>query len=426
MIVGVVASPPVSYQWFAGGVAVAGATSPSLTFSPASANDSGSYTVVITNPAGSVTTASAALTVEPAGSAPVPVTVVLQPYPVSTPVGGQATFTAAVTGDATLSYQWRKNQSPIPGATGPSFTISNVQYSDAGIYDLVASNVFSTAYSVPTPLTVTPAGVPSRLVNVSARGQSGTGSGELTVGFVIGGTGSESTLVRAVGPTLATFGVTGVLPDPKLTLFGTNQTVLATNDGWGGTAALSAAFAETGAFALPTNSLDAAILSSLPVGAYTADVQGESGDTGVVLLEVYDADTVAQPTANCVNVSVRGSAGGGANVLTVGFVIAGPSSMTLLIRGIGPGLAAYSVSGALADPELTVFDSHQDVLAFNDVWGGTEALEAAFGAVGAFSLQAGSKDSAVLVTLLPGAYTAQVSSVSGATGIALLEVYEMP
>jgi hypothetical protein len=113
-------------------------------------------------------------------------------------------------------------------------------------------------------------------------------------------------------------------------------------------------------------------------------------------------------------------------VLTVGFVIAGPSSMTLLIRGIGPALATYSVSGALPDPELTIFDVNQNVVGFNDVWGGTEALQAAFGAVGAFSLPAASKDSAVMVTLLPGAYTAQVSSVSGTTGIALLEVYEMP
>jgi hypothetical protein len=426
LIVGVVAPPPVNYQWYVGGAAIAGATSSSLTFSPVAASDAGTYTVVISDPAGSVTSSSAALTVAAAGGPPVSVSIVLQPAPVSTPVGGQATFTAAVTGDATITYQWRKNQSPIPGATGTSFTISNAQYSDAGTYDLVASNVFSTAYSNPTPLTVTPAGVPSRLINVSARGFTGTGSQVLTVGFAVGGTGTEPTLVRAVGPTLATFGVTGVLADPQLTLFNSNQSVLATNDGWGGTAALSAAFAQTGAFALPADSLDAALESSLPVGEFTANVQGASGDTGVVLLEVYDADTVPQPTAHYVNMSVRGLAGSGSNVLTVGFVIAGPSSMTVLIRGVGPALTGYSVSGALADPELTVFDTNQNAVGFNDVWGGTEALQAAFSAVGAFSLPAASKDSALLVTLLPGAYTAQVSSVSGSTGIALLEVYVMP
>lgn len=426
LIVAVVAPPPVTYQWSKGGVAIPGATSPSLTFSPVAATDAGTYSVAIADRAGSVTSSSAALTVAPAGGPPVPVTIVLQPNAVSTPVGGQATFTAAVTGDSTLTYQWRKNQSPIAGATGASFTISNAQYSDSGTYDLVASNGFSAAYSFPTPLTVTPAGVPSRLINVSARGFSGVGGQALTVGFVVGGTGAESTLVRAVGPTLSNFGVTGVLADPQLTLFDSNRNVLATNDNWGGTAALSTAFAETGAFALPAASLDSAVLSSLPLGAYTADVQGANGGTGVVLLEVYDADTVPAPTAHYVNVSVRGLAGSGSNVLTVGFVIAGPSSKTVLIRAIGPALTGFSVSGALADPQLTVFDTNQNVVGFNGNWGGTAALQAAFGTVAAFSLPAASRDSALLITLLPGAYTAQVSSAGGSTGIALLEVYEMP
>jgi hypothetical protein len=426
LIVAVVAPPPVHYQWSKSGTAIPGATSPSLTFSPVAASDAGSYSVVITDPAGSVTSSSATLTVAPAGGPPVPVTIALQPSAVSTPVGGQASFTAAVTGDATITYQWRKNQSPIAGATGTTFVISNAQYSDAGTYDLVASNGFSTAYSFPTPLTVTPAGAPSRLVNVSARGFSGAGSQALTVGFVIGGTGSESALVRAVGPTLSNFGVTGILADPQLTLFDSNRNVLSFDDNWGGTAALSASFAETGAFPLPPASLDAAVLSSLPPGAYTAEVQGANGGTGIVLLEVYDADTVAQPTAHYVNVSVRGLAGSGSNVLTVGFVISGPSRKTVLIRGIGPTLSGFSVAGALADPQLTVLDQNQNVVGFNDDWGGTTALQDAFSAVAAFPLPPASRDSALLITLAPGPYTVQVTGAAGSTGIALLEVYEMP
>jgi hypothetical protein len=187
-----------------------------------------------------------------------------------------------------------------------------------------------------------------------------------------------------------------------------------------------AAFARTGAFALPPTSLDDAVLASLAPGAYTAEVQGANGGTGVALLEAYDADTAAQPTARYTDLSVRGMTGSGSNVLTAGFVIAGPSSKTVLIRGIGPALAGFSVSGALPDPELTVFDSNQSVVGFNDVWGGTAALQAAFSTAGAFPLSASSKDSAVLVTLLPGAYTAQVTSAGGSTGIALIEVYEMP
>jgi hypothetical protein len=426
LIVAVVAPPPVTYQWSKAGTAIPGATSPSLTISPVAASDAATYSVAIADPAGSVTSMSVALTVAPTGGPPVPVTIVLQPNPISTPVGGQATFTAAVTGDSALTYQWRKNQSPIAGATGPSFTISNAQYSDAGTYDLVASNGFSSAYSFPTPLTVVPAGPPSRLVNLSTRGLSGSGAQALTASFVVVGTGTVSTLVRAVGPTLANFGVTGVLANPQLTLLGSNGKVLASNNSWGGTAALIAAFGETGAFALPPASLDDALLSSLPPGGYTAEVQGANGAMGVVLLEVYDADTVAQPTSHYTNLSVRGLTGSGSNVLTAGFVIAGPSSMTVLIRAIGPSLAGFSVSGALPDPEVTVRDANQNAVGFNDVWGGTAALQAAFSTAGAFPLSASSMDSALLVTLQPGTYTAQVSSAGGSTGIALLEVYEMP
>jgi hypothetical protein len=100
--------------------------------------------------------------------------------------------------------------------------------------------------------------------------------------------------------------------------------------------------------------------------------------------------------------------------------------MTVLIRGIGPTLAEYSVSGSLADPQLTVFDSNQNVEGFNDGWGGSAALQAAFSEVSAFPLPVTSKDSAIVVTLSPGAYTAQVSGAGGTTGIVLLEVYEMP
>jgi len=427
LIVGVVGPPPISYQWYDGGIAIPGATSTSLTFSPATAGNAGNYSAVITDPAGSVTTSTVALTVNPAGSAPVPVSIVLQPLPVSTPVGGIATFTVAVTGDASITYQWRKNQSNIAGATGPSFSIANVQASDGGTYDVVASNAFSSGYSFPTPLTITTAGTPSRLTNLSVRGFDGTAANALVIGVVVGGTGTKSALVRAVGPTLSQFGVTGLLAAPQLSVLNSSQAVVASDAAWGGTAALSAAFAETGAFPLPPTSLDSAVLAALPAGSYTAQVAGASGGTGVVLLEVYDADTAVSPTTSFIDLSARGMAGSGANELTVGFVISGTSSETVLIRAVGPTLAtAYSVAGAMANPELTVFNSSQAVVGFDNVWGGTAALQAAFTAVGAFALPATSADSALLITLPPGAYTAQANGANGSTGIALLEVYAVP
>ncbi len=350
LIVGVVGSPPITYQWSKDGVAIAGATSTSLTFSPVALSDAGTYSVAITDPAGTVTSSGAALTVAPAGGPPVSTSVVLQPNPVSTTVGGEATFTVAVTGDAPVTYQWRKNQAPIAGATGPSFSLSDVQSSDAGIYDVVVANGFSAAYSFPTLLTVTPVAAPSRLTNVSARGVVGASDPALIIGFVVGGTGTEETLLRAVGPTLSSFGVTGVLANPQLVVSDSSQNVVASDAAWGGTAALSNAFVQSGAFPLPPTSMDSAVLESLQPGSYTAQATGANGGSGVVLLEAYDADTTTTPTANFINVSERGFSGNGSSVLTVGFVITGNSSMTVLIRGIGPTLSEFSVGGAMANP----------------------------------------------------------------------------
>jgi len=426
LLVGVVGSPPVTYQWSKGGVAIPGANSANLTFTSVALSDAGTYSVVITDPAGFVTSSSVALTVSPAGGPPVVVSIVLQPAPVSTTVGGAATFTVAVTGDASIIYQWRRNQAPIAGATGPSFTIADVHVSDAGTYDVEVANGFSATISVPVLLTVAPVAVPSRLSNVSVRGFSGASDQTLIIGLVVGGTGAEAALVRAVGPTLSTFGVAGLLADPQLVLSTPAGATVASDDNWGGGAALSAVFTQVGAFPLPAASLDSAVLTNLQPGSYTAQVHGANGGTGVVLLEAYDADTAAAPTARLINVSARGLAGTGQNVLTVGFVITGTSPRTILVRGIGPTLASFSVAGAMADPQLTVSDSSQNVVGSNDTWGGTAALQAAFNAVSAFALPTTSRDAAVLVTLPPGAYTAQVSGAGGSTGVALLEMYDMP
>ncbi|MFM8618390.1 MAG: hypothetical protein ACKOE8_06640 [Opitutaceae bacterium] len=109
----------------------------------------------------------------------------------------------------------------------------------------------------------------SRLVNLSVLKDS---AGGLTAGFVIAGGTEKRVLVRAVGPTLASaFGVGGASPDPKLTLFAGSDTI-ANNDNWGGSAALSAAFTQAGAFALPSESRDAALLATLGPGNYSVRV----------------------------------------------------------------------------------------------------------------------------------------------------------
>jgi hypothetical protein len=423
--VGLVGTPPLTYQWMKGGVAIAGATAASLTFPAAQLTDAGVYSVTITNPVGTVVSSNATLTVTSSGT-PVPVAIVQQPVPVSTNEGGGATFSVAVTGDATITYQWRKNQAPIAGATGPSYTLVGLQDSDAGTYDVLVANGFSATISFPTALTVTAVAVPSRLTNVSVRGFTGAGSQALAIGFVISGTGSKSVLVRAVGPSLSAFGLTGLLADPQLTVYSASVTTVAFNDNWGGTSALSTAFTQTGAFALADGSLDAAVLTTLTPGPYTAVVAGANHGTGIVLLEAYDADTAAAPTSRFTNISARGNAGSGASALAIGFAITGTVSKTLLIRGVGPTLTAFGVTGVLSAPQLTVYDSTQAVIGSNAGWDGTAQLTAAFSAVSAFALPPTSADAAVLLTLQPGIYTAQVSGVGGATGVALLEMYEIP
>jgi hypothetical protein len=127
-----------------------------------------------------------------------------------------------------------------------------------------------------------------RLINLAARVQVGTGGNILIAGFVIGGSTAKTVLIRASGPALAPFGVSGTLPDPLLKLYAGN-TLLGSNQGWGGKSDIANAAAQVGAFAWSDpSSNDSAILATLPPGAYSAEILGASGDTGVALVEVYE------------------------------------------------------------------------------------------------------------------------------------------
>jgi hypothetical protein len=118
--------------------------------------------------------------------------------------------------------------------------------------------------------------------------------------------------------------------------------------------------------------------------------------------------------------------GGSSGVLTAGFVIGGSTPVRVLIRAAGPTLGAFSVAGALADPTLAVYAGKTKIAENND-WGGTAELKAAFHAVNAFGFaSASSKDAAIVIQLDPGQYSAQVSGVGDTTGVALIEVYEVP
>jgi uncharacterized delta-60 repeat protein len=279
----------------------------------------------------------------------------------------------------------------------------------------------------------------ARLTNLSTRSKVSVAS-PLIAGFSIGGgAGSKSILLRAVGPGLSTtFGIGNALTNPYLKLYNSgNQLVLSTKS-WDGSATIMQMFSEFGAFPLIIGSADAAVATSLAPASYTEQVIDGAGTGGTALAEIYDADAGTYGQAQrLTNLSGRGNVAVGSPVIG-GFVIGGTGTETLLLRAVGPGLATtFGVPGVLATPTLSVYDSGNHLLAQNTGWGtpttvngsypaaSASTISADAAAVGAFSLVSGSADSVVVVTLAPGAYTAQVTG-GTQSGVALFEVYEVP
>jgi sugar lactone lactonase YvrE len=271
----------------------------------------------------------------------------------------------------------------------------------------------------------------SRLINVSSRALVQTGGSIAIAGFVIEGAAgtTKEVLVRGVGPGLAQFNVGGLLAAPTISVIDSAQAVVATNTGWGtgaNAADVATVTAQVGAFPLAAGSADSALLANLAPGSYSVELSGVEATSGVALVEVYDAD--AGDPLVLANISTRAQVGTGADILIAGFVVSGTSPATVLIRGVGPTLANFGVPGFLAQPVLTVFNSANAVIASNTGWGSAPSpsqITSVSGGVGAFPLNANSADSALLLTLPPGAYSAQVSGVGGSTGIALVEVYQI-
>lgn len=264
-----------------------------------------------------------------------------------------------------------------------------------------------------------PARPASALYNLSIR--TGTGSG-LIVGFVVAG-GSRDVLMRGIGPSLAQFGVPGTIADPKLDVY-QDAGRIAANDDWGASGVLGRDFTNAGAFPLAAGTRDAALRLAVR-GGRTIQVAGANGGSGIALVELYD---LGSGRGRLVNVSTRAQVGTGADVLVAGFSVVGTASKRLLIRAVGPSLGAFGVTGTLADPVVEVRALGANaVTAANDNWGGTAALKTTFASVGAFALAGdASADAVVIVDVPPGSYTATVSGKNGTTGVALVEIYDLP
>ncbi len=362
-----------------------------------------------------------------------PVTPIIIAHPSSQtlPFGQPAVLNVVATGTPTPTYQWFKDNVIIPGATDATLQLAPVQSSTAGRYDvLVISGELSLRSSVAL-ITVTPRTVAGRLINLAIRSQAGTGAETLIVGVTIGGaglTGSLPVLVRGMGPSLARQGVPGFLIDPALAVY-SGEAAIAANDNWGANPQIEAARLQVGAFAFDSGtSRDAALLTSSSFGTYTVQVSGNSGAIGMALAEIYDATPpleISDAAPRLVNLAARTRVGTDGDVLIAGFTIGGNSSCTVLLRAVGPTLDTFGVTGVLSDPQLELYSS-TTVIGSNDNWAGAPDLVAAATSVGAFALPVTAKDAVLLARLSPGNYTAHVSGVNRATGIALVEIYELP
>ena len=533
-------TPSPTYQWYNNWVPITSATSSSLTLNSVQFTDQGSYTVIATNPANSVTSAAAILTLQNASGSPFITTVsgvsmdsthitsnTLSTTTSSTlavPLGGSATLTATATGNPSPNFQWYFNGQSIAGANGPSYSISNFQSWSSGSYSVLATNALgsyasygqllivaptsgtpvittqphtqfvtpgetvtlSTQVGVNTqssytnyqwylngiaiagathPLLMTTASVgnsgsyqcmitnasgsiltnpalisvaptsnPGRLINLSVLSYYGPGNQALSLGFVIGGygtSGNQPLLIRAVGPSLKVFQVPSLLGDPSLSLF-SGPFIINNNAGWANViinqSQVSAADTATGAFALTNpSSLDAALVTTLPPSAYTIQVGSTSGNSGNTLAEIYDDTPTAAylpSSSRLVNLSCGQLIQSGSKI-TAGFVIGGNTSKTVLVRVVGPTLANYAITGYMPDPQLKVF-SGTAIIGSNSGWAGDTSIIKAAASAGAFPLNdPKSNDSAILLTLAPGSYSVEGSSVSGTVGVALIEVYDI-
>ncbi len=441
----------LGYQWQFNGSAISGATNSTLTLTGVTAAQAGSYTVVVSNGIGSATSNGAVLAVQSTGAP------LISSQPQAQTIASGSTVVLAVTTSGTVtitsanadgprpaatgaasSYQWYRNGVAVSGATSATLVVSNATSSNAGGYRCLVSNSSGSTLSSEAVVSIISTSNPGRLINLSvnAKVNPSIGIPDLIMGFVTGGsgtTGSQTLMIRAGGPALVPYGVSGVLPDPELTVFN-GSTSIASNAGWetpsSNVALVNAAQANTGAGLVyaNTSSLDSAVVLSLGASpGYTVQVDGKAGDSGQTLAEVYDdtpANTYFLTTPRLVNLSCRITVPANGS-LTDGFYIGGATSKTVLIRAIGPGLAAYGVSGAMSDPVLTV-NAGSTVIATNSGWGSDPQLTAAMTAVSAQPNPPAIGDSVVLVTLAPGSYTAVATSAGGSAGNVLLDIYEVP
>lgn len=258
--------------------------------------------------------------------------------------------------------------------------------------------------------------VPSGAVNISTRLFVGTGENVLIGGFIVTGNAPKVVIIRALGPSTT---IAGALQDPTLELHNSAGGIVY-NDNWRTTQ--EQIIKDT--TIPPLDDRESAIVIGLDPGNYTAVVAGKNGATGIALVEVYDLGTASLDTgskAQLAQISTRGNVLTGDNVMIGGFIISGTTTK-IIARAIGPSLSNFGIAYTLADPTLELFNGSGTSIALNDDWKSTQEQAIRDTTVPPTN----DKESAIVNSLVPGAYTTIVRGKNNTTGVALVEVYSLP
>ncbi len=344
------------------------------------------------------------------------------PTPTATPTP-TVTVTPTVTPTITPTPTVSPSGSPIPTPSIPP-TPSPIPTPSA----TPTASVVPTPSATPNP-SITPTPNPSAsptppvtgdaLLNISTRARAQTGDNVLIGGFILGGdSATKQVVVRALGPSLGNQGVASPLLDPSLQLFDSSGNLLASNNDW---------MSNTNAQEIsdvglaPTDPRESAILTTLSPGNFTAVVTGSDSTTNnIALVEVYALDSTNPP--ELLNISTRTSVGTDQDQMIAGLIVGGTTAEAVVVRGLGPSLSSSSITNPLPNPTLTIYDSSGIVIGQNDNW---QDDPGATGVQAVGLAPTNPLESAILLTLPPGTYTAVLSDVNGATGVALVEVYNV-
>ncbi len=315
----------------------------------------------------------------------------------SVPVPGDGTYNVAFSGLGLAAMQ-------------ANVTISGGNNAKAD-YVAAPATPIPTPTASPTPsATPLPTSLPTVLGNISTRSVAGTGDNVLIGGFIITGTQPKKIIVRAIGPSLS---FTDRLLDPSLELRDSGGHLLLANDNWSDNPSRQEIIAST---VSPTDPKESAIVATLPPGSYSAVVSGVNGTAGTAVVEVYDLDRTVD--SKLANVSTRALVQPDDGVLIGGFIVLGQSVQKVIVRAIGPSL---SVPRALADPTLELRDGSGNLVLANDNWPTAQSAEITASKVPPTD----ERESAIVATLPPGAYSTVVRGSGNTSGVAVIEVYAL-